>query len=85
MRLIPWKAVAKRLVFHIGGYDPITSDVSAYNDALCAKLPRFQRTWSVKAAVDGLDDTADQCNGTTTGHDRLVETDYRLVLGTTRN
>src|SRR5260221_11802355 len=41
----------------------------------------FERTWSVKAAVDGLHDTADQMqwNVTTTGPNWLVETDYRLV------
>jgi hypothetical protein len=74
------KPVAKRLVFHIGGYDPITSDVSAQR-RFVREIARFQRTWSVKAAVDGLHDTADQMqwNVTTTGPDWLVETDYRLV------
>ena len=74
------KPVAKRLVFHIGGYDPITSDVSAQR-RFVREIARFQRTWSVKAAVDGLSDTADQIrwNVTTTGPDWLVETDCRLV------
>jgi hypothetical protein len=74
------KSVAKRLVFHIGGYDPITSDVSA-QQRFVREIARFQRTWSVKAAVDGSHDTADQIqwNVTTTGPDWLVETDYRLV------
>ena len=45
------------------------------------EIARFQRTWSVKAVVDGLHDTADQIrwNVTTTGPGWLVETDYRLV------
>jgi hypothetical protein len=45
------------------------------------EIARFQRTWSVKAAVDGFLCTADQMqwNVTTTGPDWLVETDYRLV------
>ncbi len=74
------KPVAKRLVFHIGGYDPITSHLSAQR-RFVREIARFQRTWSVKATVDGLRDTADQIgwNVTTTGPDWLVETDYRLV------
>src|ERR1700761_5013518 len=74
------KPVAKRLVFHIGGYDPITSHDSAQR-RFVREIARFQRTWSVKATVDGLHDTADQIqwNVTTTGPDWLVETDYRLV------
>jgi hypothetical protein len=74
------KPVAKRLVFHIGGYDPITSHGSVQR-RFVREIARFQRTWSVKATVDGLCDTADQIqlNVTTTGPDWLVETDYRLV------
>ena len=74
------KPVAKRLVFHIGGYDPITSSVNAQR-RFEREIARFQRTWSVKAAVDGFHCTADQMqwNVTTTGPDWLVETDYRLV------
>lgn len=72
--------VAKRLVFHIGGYDPITSDVSAQR-RFVREIARFQRTWSVKAVVGDRHDTADriQWNVTTTGPDWRVETDYRLV------
>ncbi|MBR0733380.1 hypothetical protein JQ636_23625 [Bradyrhizobium japonicum] len=74
------KPVAKRLVFHIGGYDPITSHTSAQR-RFVREIARFQRTWSVKAAVDGLHETADQIrwNVRTAGPDWLVETDYRLV------
>jgi hypothetical protein len=74
------KLVAKRLVFHIGGYDPITSHVGAQR-RFVREIARFQRTWSVRAAIDGSHDTADQIrwNVTTTGPDWLVETDYRLV------
>src|SRR3954447_335364 len=74
------KPVAKRLVVHIGGYDPITSHVSAQR-RFVREIARFQRTWSVKTTVDGLQDTPDQIrwNVTTTGPDWLVETDYRLV------
>jgi hypothetical protein len=74
------KPVAKRLVFHIGGYDPTTPDVSAQR-RFVREIARFQRTWSVKAAVEGSHDTVDQMqwNVTTSGPDWLVETDYRLV------
>src|SRR6476620_10317010 len=74
------KPVAKRLVFHIGGYDPITSHASAQR-RFVREIARFQRTWSVKATVDGSHDSADQIqwNVTTIGPDWLVETDYRLV------
>ena len=74
------KPIAKRLVFHVGGYDPITSHASAHR-RFVREIARFQRTWSVKAAVDGLRGTTDQIqwNVTTTGPDWLVETDYRLV------
>ena len=71
--------MAKRLVFHIGGYDPITPDAGAQR-RFVREIARFQLTWSVKAIVDGLLDGADQIewNVTTTGPDWLVETDYHL-------
>src|SRR5260221_10003192 len=71
------KPVAKRLVFHIGGYDPITSDVSAQR-RFVGEIARLQRTWTVKTAVDRLHDTADQMqsNATTTGPEWPVATDY---------
>src|ERR1700721_4383702 len=74
------KLVAKRFVFHIGGYDPITSHVGAQR-RFVREIFRFQRSWSVRAAIDDSHDTADQIrwNVTTTGPDWLVETDYRLV------
>jgi hypothetical protein len=79
-KTIMGKPVAKRLVFHIGGYDPITSHDGAQR-RFVREIARFQRTWSVKAVVDSLHDTADQIRWrvTTAGPDWLVETDYRLV------
>ena len=76
----PRTPVAKRVVFHIGGYDPITTHASAQR-RFVREIARFQRTWSVKAIVDGLRDSADQIqwNVTTTGPDWQVETDYHLV------
>jgi hypothetical protein len=79
-KTVPITPVAKRLVFHIGGYDPITSHVGAQR-RFVREIARFQHTWSVKAIVNGVEDTADQIrwNVTTTGPDWQVETDYRLV------
>jgi hypothetical protein len=79
-KTIMGKPVAKRLVFHIGGYDPITSHDGAQR-RFVREIARFQSTWSVKAVVDSLHDTADQIRWrvTTAGPDWLVETDYRLV------
>jgi hypothetical protein len=72
--------VAKRLVFHIGGYDPTTPPASAQR-RFVREIERFQRTWTVKAIVDDLRDSADQTqwNVTTTGPNWQVETDYHLV------
>jgi hypothetical protein len=72
--------VAKRLVFHVGGYDPITSHVSAQR-RFVREIERFQRTWTVEAIVDDFRDSADQTqwNVTTTGPNWQVETDYRSV------
>src|SRR6516164_9688953 len=77
---MPRTPVTKRLVFHIGGYDPITSHASAQR-RFVREIGRFQRTWSVKASIDDLRDSADQTkwNVTTTGPNWRVETDYRLV------
>ena len=74
------RAVAKRLVFHVSGYDPITPHVGAQR-RFVRELARFQLTWSVKTSIDGLRDSADQAkwNMTTTGPNWQVETDYRLV------
>jgi len=74
-------AVSKRLVFHLGGYDPITPSAGA-QPRFIRELARFQRTWSVKASVDGLHSGADQTKWsvTTAGPNWQVETDYHLVL-----
>lgn len=71
--------VAKRLVFHIGGYDPVTS-LSAQR-RFVREIARFERTWSMKATVEDLRHTTDQMQWTvtTSGPDWRVTTDYRLV------
>jgi len=72
--------VAKRLVFHIGGYDPTMPPASAQR-RFVREMGRFQRTWLVKAFIDGLRDSTDQIKWkvTTTGPNWQVETDYHLV------
>jgi hypothetical protein len=72
--------VAKRLVFHIGGYDPLMPPVGAQR-RFVREIARFQQTWSLKAIVEGLGDTADQTrwNITTMGPNWQVQTEYHLV------
>jgi hypothetical protein len=72
--------VTKRLVFHIGGYDPITPPEGAYRRFL-RELNRFERTWSVKASVGAPDVSTDEMKWTviTTGPNWRVESNYHLV------
>jgi hypothetical protein len=72
--------VTKRLVFHIGGYDPITPPDSAYRRFL-RELKRFERTWSVKASVESPDISPDEMKWTvtTTGPDWRVASHYHLI------
>ena len=72
--------VSKRLVFHVGGYDPITPHAGAQR-RFVREISRFQLIWSVKSTIDGLHDGADPMKWrvTTTGPNWQVETDYRLV------
>lgn len=72
--------VAKRLVFHVGGYDPITPHAGAQR-RFVRELARFQLTWSVTACIAGLYDGTDQTRWTvtTTGPNWQVETDYHFI------
>jgi hypothetical protein len=72
--------VAKRLVFHVGGYDPITPHVSARR-RFVRELARFERTWSVSVSTGALQENADQAKWSviTRGPNWTVESDYRLV------
>src|SRR5258707_8396240 len=72
--------VAKRLVFHLGGYDPITPYVVAQR-RFVRELTRFERTWSAKASMGALDENVDQAKWSviTKGPNWQVESDYRLV------
>jgi hypothetical protein len=73
--------IAKRLVVHIGGYDPITPHATA-RLRFVRELARFERTWSVKASMGGLHESPDQAKWSviTNGPNWRVESDYRLVL-----
>ena len=72
--------VAKRLVFHLGGYDPITPYVVAQR-RFVRELARFEQTWSTKASMGALEENADQAKWSviTKGPNWQVESDYRLV------
>ncbi|MEA2821489.1 MAG: hypothetical protein QOJ86_3493, partial [Bradyrhizobium sp.] len=72
--------VAKRLVFHLGGYDPITPHASAQR-RFVRELGRFEATWSVKTSIDSLQEGIDQtkCRVVTRGPNWHVETDYHVI------
>jgi len=72
--------VAKRLVFHVGGYDPITPHAAAQR-RFVRELQRFGLTWSVKASVHTLKDGVDETkwNVTAIGPNWQVEADYHLI------
>ena len=72
--------IAKRLVFHVGGYDPITPHAGAQR-RFVREIERFQLTWSVKAVIGGLRQSVDQANWivTTSGPNWQVKTDHHLV------
>jgi len=77
---MPRTTVSKRLVFHVGGYDPITPHAGAQR-RFVREIARFQPIWSVKTSIGGLHDDADRMNWsmTTTGSNWRVETNYHLV------
>src|SRR5258708_12718529 len=71
--------IAKRLVFHLGGYDPITPYVVAQR-RFVRELARFEGTWSAKASMGALDENADQAKWSviTKGRNCHVDSDYPL-------
>jgi hypothetical protein len=72
--------VKKRLVYHIGGYDPITPPDGAYQRFL-RELKRFEGTWSVKASVDPPVISSDEMKWTITTAcpDWRVTSQYHLI------
>jgi len=73
--LITWK----RLVFHVGGYDPTTPE--RIRARFIRELRRFERTWSVKASVSELELDADKLawDIETSGANWRVDTRFRFV------
>lgn len=72
--------ISKRLVFHIGGYDPYMPPEVSHR-RFGRELKRFEKTWSAKATVSAPDIADDQVTWdiTTIGPDWRVETRYCLV------
>lgn len=71
--------IARRLVFYIGGYDPLPPD-TVYR-RFVRELRRFEGTWSATASVSELEGGPDQARWSvmTSGPNWRVGTDYRLV------
>jgi hypothetical protein len=71
--------IAKRLVFHVGGYDFMPPDV--VHRRFTRELRRFEGTWSVTARAAEPEVGADEASWpvVTQGPNWRVETDYRLV------
>jgi hypothetical protein len=72
--------VAKRLVFHIGGYDPTAPHGGAHRRFL-REIRRFERTWSVKASIDALHDGAEETKWSviTDGPNWHVDTEFHHI------
>ena len=70
----------KRLVYHIGGYDPITPQDAAHS-RFKRELKRFERTWSVTCSVSAERLTEDELRWciTSEGPNWRGETDYHLI------
>ena len=72
-------AVAKRLVFHVAGYEPLAPD--AVYRRFVREVRRFETTWSATASVSNaeIDHDGAAWRVVTAGPNWRVETDYRLV------
>ena len=74
--------IAKRLVFHIGGYDPVTPNETAFA-RFSRELRRFERTWSVQCSVSSSKSSASddeaKWNIITNGPNWQVQTEFHLV------
>src|SRR5262245_52950166 len=67
----------KRLVFHLGGYDPVAPE--AAHRRFVRELRRFEGTWSARARASPFEADIDEARWriVTTGPNWRVETDYR--------
>jgi len=72
--------VSKRLVFHVGGYDPIAPQAGTYR-RFVREITRFELTWSAKAFIGALHDGVDETKWRviTNGPNWHVETDFHLI------
>lgn len=72
--------IARRLVFHIGGYDPVTPHDTAYA-RFSRELRRFERTWSVQCSVSPIHASDNEANWSVVadGPNWRVHSDYHLV------
>ena len=69
----------KRLVFHVGGYEPLAPD--AMHRRFVREIRRFETTWSASAATSSaqVDEDGAAWRVTATAPNWRVDTDYRLV------
>jgi pimeloyl-ACP methyl ester carboxylesterase len=72
--------VAKRLVIHLSGYDPVTSHAGARN-RFVRELRRFEPTWSARASTGPMHEGPDgtEWRVIIDGPNWHVETDFHLV------
>ncbi len=72
--------VAKRLVFHLGGYDPVTSHAGARN-RFVRELKRLEPTWSAKVSTGSMQEGVDGTEWSVfaNGPNWHVETDFHLI------
>jgi hypothetical protein len=72
--------VAKRLVIHLSGYDPVTSHAGA-RTRFVRELKRLEPTWSVKTSTGSMHEGPDgtEWSVIADGPNWHVETDFHLV------
>jgi hypothetical protein len=71
--------VTKRLVLHVGGFEPLTPE--AMHRRFAREIRRFETTWSAAATVSPaeVDENGAAWRVATSGPNWRVETDYRLL------
>lgn len=72
--------VGKRLVFHLGGYDPVTSHAGARN-RFVRELQRLELTWSVKVSTGSMHEGTDGTEWSVfaNGPNWQAEADFHLI------
>ncbi|WP_112664320.1 hypothetical protein [Microvirga flavescens] len=71
--------ITKRLVYHLGGYDPVSPQCT--HRRFARELQRFETTWSVAATASEavVEDDLTSWRVMTSGPNWGVETDFRLL------